>query len=101
VLYTPGVDDDATVHRGTRDALIVDGLAAIFDHLAGLEDSPQVRTFRAQARSYEKATQRWSTVRPSDAQIAAMLELVSELLVEVTTSSPQGPSSRAPSRSRR
>jgi hypothetical protein len=100
MLYAEGVDDDATVHRGTRDALIIDGLAAIFDQLGGLQDSAHVRTLRAQARSYEKAVKSWTTVRPSDVQIAAMLELVSELLVKATTAGSPGAPAPSSSRSR-
>jgi hypothetical protein len=86
-----GVEHDATVPRCTRDALIMDGLAVVFDHLEEREDTATVRAQQAQARSYERALKRWSAIPPNDDQIAAMLALVSELLVAVTTPSEVSP----------
>ena len=71
--------DDATVARGSRDLLILDSLSAILEELAAMEDTAQVRSLRSQARSYESAVKAWATVRPSDAQMAAMFELVTGL----------------------
>ncbi|HEY2509992.1 MAG TPA: hypothetical protein VGI39_04025 [Polyangiaceae bacterium] len=90
--------DDATVARGSRDLLILDSLSAIFEELAAMEDTAQVRSLRAQARSYESAVKAWATVRPSEAQISAMFELVSGLHGKVVAAAARASQRGGPSR---
>jgi hypothetical protein len=68
------------IQRGaSREALIVDALSAVFRILGEEADSPRLRELRAQALSYERSVKHWTAVPPSDAQLDAMLDLVTDL----------------------
>jgi len=95
------VSNDGTPRFSDRRPLVVSTLTAVVDLLAELADSAQTRALRSKARSFETAVRAWSTVAPSKAQIAAMLDLVLELQAKALgargtqhTSLPPGPRDR-------
>jgi hypothetical protein len=64
--------------------LVTEALAATFEALERLPDSPCTRELRVRARAYEQTTNRWTAVPPSVAQVEAVLELIEALRAEVT-----------------
>lgn len=78
------MNDDETVAGGDRRVLAAHVLTAVLDALEAIPDSPRTRKLRAHARSYESTIKAWATIKPADAQVAAMLELMTELLTKVT-----------------
>jgi hypothetical protein len=63
----------------TREVLILDALAAVLRLLREPRGSAYVRELRTQARFYENAVKRWTTVPATSAQVGAMFDLVTEL----------------------
>jgi hypothetical protein len=59
--------------------LVAVALVAVFDMLRELQESPRKRELNAQARSYDQAVKHWTAVPPTEAQLQAMFDLVTEL----------------------
>ena len=102
------MSNDETPRFSDRRALVVSTLTAVVDLLSELADSAHTRALRSKARSFEAAVRAWSTVAPSDAQIAAMFDLVRELQTKAinarlprSTSLPPGSTDSRPGRSKR
>ena len=73
------MDDSDETRTQNHDALLEDALAATLDSLGDLPDSPRVRDLRARVESYRRTLARWSAVKPSADQRAALRELVLDL----------------------
>ena len=71
--------EDPTQRLSRRDVLIVDVMTTVLDLLAQAPETPKTRTLLVQARTYDQAVKHWTTVPPSDAQLQAMFELVTDL----------------------
>jgi hypothetical protein len=69
---------DETRKQSPR-TIVIESLNEALRQLETLKDSPRTRELRARANGYARATQGWTTVRPTDAQLAAMLACVVEL----------------------
>jgi hypothetical protein len=66
-----------------QDASVIDqALTEILAALAG-KDDPHQRALRSKARTFALSFRAWASVPPSDAQRAALLELVVELWEKV------------------
>jgi hypothetical protein len=72
-----GDKDETRRHR--LDALIEDSLIGTLEVLRDLPESPRARDLHGRARRYREAIKLWMAVRPSQAQRAALRELVHEL----------------------
>jgi hypothetical protein len=65
-------------------------LRLAFGYLRAATPSPRAREYRARAESYRLAMERWKMSPPSDAQRAALGDLVKELHAEVVASARRG-----------
>ena len=68
-----------------RETLVVDALSEVIDLLSRMKDSVHIWQLRAQANTYANAVKRWSAIPPTEVQVRAMFELVTELHAKMLT----------------
>jgi methionyl-tRNA synthetase len=72
-------------------AIVIDSLNAAIRELDTLKETRHTRELRARAQNYVRATKGWEAVRPTDAQLAAMLACVVELHASIEVARRGGP----------